>query len=53
MDDFEDLNYEDIKNLVEELYEDNCYSIFCAGAKIFKYKNQFVKISVAKEEDDL
>ncbi len=53
MDNFEDLTYEQIKELVQDLYEDNDYSFICAGSKTFKYKDQYVKISVANDEMDL
>ena len=53
MDDFEKVTYEEIMNEVEELYNDNKWSFICAGSKTYKYKNQFVKISVATDEDDL
>lgn len=53
MDNFEELSLKDIKEVVDELYNDNEYSFICAGAKTFKYKNQYVKISVANDEEDL
>lgn len=53
MDDFEKLSYEEIMGVIEDMYEDNMYSFICAGSKTFRYKGQFVKISVAKDEDDL
>lgn len=53
MDNFEDLSLEQIHEVVEDMYEDNCYSFICSGSKTFKYKNQYVKISVAKDEEDL
>ena len=53
MDDFEKLSYEEIMEVIEDMYEDNKWSCICAGSTTFKYKGQFVKISVAKDEDDL
>ena len=53
MDDFEKVTLEEIMMLVEEAYQDNCYSFVCGSSKTFKYKDQYVKISVAKNEDDL
>ena len=53
MDDFEKLSYEEIMEVIEDMYKDNKWSCICAGSQTFKYKGQFVKISVAKDEDDL
>ena len=53
MDDFEKITLEEIMDLVEDAYQDNCYSFVCGSAKTYKYKDQYVKISVAKDEDDL
>ena len=51
-DDFEELTYNDIISLVEELYEDNEGSPYVVeGDVIFRYKNQYVKISVYENED--
>lgn len=52
-DDFENVDYGEIMKVVDELYYDNKWNFICGGAKIYKYKNQFVKISVANEVDDL
>lgn len=52
MDDWENITWMEVQNEVNELYEDNLMG-FCAGSKTWKYKDQYVQISVAKSEEFL
>ena len=53
MDDFEKVSYDELIDVIDDIYNDNRWSFMCSGSKTFKYKNQFVKITVAKDEEDL